>query len=344
MVRKINKQKVKVKKNKIVLKSTEDIDRKIKLFMDTMKDVLTEEQHIKFEALTKDNSSIYFMEKAFNIIINFNNNIDKIDVEGFIDNFKVDCELLILEYEKKYNPKPITMFFCSLFALNKSISKYFRINEFKKRFTKESEDSLYLQSVYKFFNHNIPTNPIQISKDRVFTGVWEEKIKNISIKIDDMLCRLNQFRETYVIGDVLQREFNRSRQSLTYELKEERDATKVEIKKLERIFGNDEIGKQLLTEHLKKTHIKYKPEFNLLIDVVLFTTLISAPKNLSVLARDLQLMTNNFAYANNFASEMKALAIELAVFFNNFTNLVDNGIDTYDEKMQGYFGDFKLDN
>ena len=55
-------------------------------------------------------------------------------------------------------------------------------------------------------------------------------------------------------------------------------------------------------------------------------------------------MTNNFAYANNFASEMKALAIELAVFFNNFTNLVDNGIDTYDEKMQGYFGDFKLDN
>lgn len=330
MVRKINK---KEKKKKPVMKfmpTTEQIDQYVSEFIEYLRNICPEETVNKFTCFTKDNSNVEFMQKAM-ILVRIFKRPDIPRDEEFDRDIVINIKELIADYEKDYIPKMSTIVYLNLFALNKLISRYFKFNLYRKRFSKNNTNELYKSDTYKFISNMLNTKPIQADKERVFTGVWIEKSLELSKKLDKLLHRLDKYRETYIIPESIINEFDRVKNSLDYEYSTRKKLTNREVNYIRRIFGDK--ADEIIAARNQDPEITYKAEYNFILDSLLYSIIATAGNNMEVLCRDITMVTGNRFLAEDVCNNVKEVVDKTSCFLKNFENLVCEGIDTYDENI-----------
>ena len=330
MVRKINK---KEKKKKPVIKfmpTTEQIDSYIDELIEYLKGICPEETVKKFQCFTKDNSNVEFMQKAM-ILVRVFKRPDIPRDEVFDRDLAENINEMITQYESNYIPRMSTIVYLNLFALNKLISRYFKFNLYRKRFSKNNTNEMYKTDSYKFISNMLNTKPIQADKERVFTGVWIDKSLELSKKLDKILHRLDKYRETYIVPKSIIDEFERVKKSLDYEYSVRKKLTNKEINYLKRIFGNK--ADEIIKTRNQDPEITYKAEYNFILDSLLYSIIATAGNNIEVLCRDITMVTGNRFLAEDVCNNVKELVDKTSCFLKNFENLVCEGIDTYDENI-----------
>lgn len=335
MVRKINKKVKKAKPEFKFMPTVEQIDEKIDNFIKYIRPLVGDEKAEYFNEMVRDNSNLSFMPRAIAVIRAFNRVAANNEFDDGTDTeiIKVINELLD-EYKEKYIPKMSTIFYINFFAINKIISRYFKVNLYRKRFSVRNNNKLYLSDTYKKINSMIKNRPIKSDKERVFEGVWNEKIIELSKKLDKVLHRLDKYRETFIIPERIINEFERVKSTLELEYSEVKPLTKFEIKYVKRLFGETELTKQVIDSRGDGCLDFYKSEYNVIIDVYLYVSLIESKTNFDELVKELYVVTGNKFLAEDVAMQVKEVTDFIGVFIKNFDNLVCEGTDFFDDKIK----------
>ena len=335
MVRKINKKVKKAKPEFRFMPTAEQIDEKIDNFIEHIRPLVGEEKADCFNEMVKDNSNLSFMPRAMAIIRAYNRVVaqNEFDDECDVEIAKAINDLLD-EYKEKYIPKMSTIFYINLFAINKVISRYFKVNLYRKRFSVRNNNKLYLSDTYKKINSMIKNRPIQADKERVFEGVWNEKVIELSKMLDKILHRLDKYRETFIIPERVINEYERVKSTLQLEFSETKPLTKSEIKYIKRLFGETDLAKEVIKARGDSCTDFYKSEYNVIIDVYLYISLIEAKTNFDELIKELSIVTGNRFLAEDVAAQVKQVTDFIGVFIKNFDNLVCEGTDTFDNNIK----------
>ena len=332
MVRKINK---KEKKKKQIIKfvpSTEQIDQYIDEFIDYLKTICDDKELIeKFACFTKDNSNIEFMQKAM-ILTRIFKRVDIEKDERFNNDMILKIKEMIVEYEKRYIPKMSTLVYLNIFAINKILSRYFKFNLYRKRFSKNNTNDLYKSESYKKISDMLCTRPIQADKNRCFTGIWNDKALDLSKKMDKLLHRLDKYRETYIVSKSIMDEFERIKKSLDYEFSEQHRLTKKEINYIRKVFGP--MADEIIKQKNEDPCIVYKAEYNLILDLLLYMITALGKNNMDFLYNDIATVSGNRFLAEDVVNNTKDVINKINCFTKNFENLVCEGIDTFDDNAR----------
>ena len=348
MVRKIsNKKELKQKKEdkkkaKEVLRknpvmTSEQIDKEIKENLDLIEKYLTEEEMKKIKLLTTDSSDPTTMARIFAVIKNIRDKNKNNELsDDFMVKSKEEIILSINQYEKEYIPTMTTMLYLSLLGINKSIGRYFSINYYKRNFSKDNKDYKYSNESYRLCNNMLKCYPIKLDKERVFVGAWEEKIKSLSKSLNKLLCRLDKFRDLYIIREVIEREFKELKDSIETVEFSEQVLSKKDCAYIKVVFGKDK-AEEMIKHYSKSPKERYPYEYNLIKNILFYNSTLLNEKNLSILRKELinatYLNTRNTFLADDIIQNVRNVFKEINTFVLNFNSLVSEGNELFDENI-----------
>ena len=337
MVRKINK---KVKKEKPVFKfapTVQQIDEQIDNFINFIRPLIGEEKTEMYSEMVKNNSNIHFMPKAMRLAHVYNQIGKKYEGnEKFNKDMIESLEELFKDFKENYFPKMSTILYMNLFALNKIVARYFKVNIYRKRFSAKNENKTYQPETYKKFNSLIKNRPIIADKEKVFEGIWIEKIVEISKKLDKILHRLDQYRETFIVEEKIIEEYKNVKKTLTLQFSETKPLNKSEKNYIKKIFGDTPLAEEVRRARTDEVTEIYKSEYNFIIDMYLYLTLIESESNYKFLIKELTMMTSNRFLAEDVEMQIREIVQLVHTFVKNFDNLVCEGEDKFDPMLKGF--------
>ena len=236
---------------------------------------------------------------------------------------------LIKIYEETYLPKAVTMYYLTLFNINKMIEKYFNVNYYKKRFS-EKEKTIYHISEYKNISSNVKTKMLE-KTDIAFTGEWSIQIEKISKDLDYILSILNGYRERFIPIKNINKEFKRIKDGIEFKFNNEYKISKKEIKLLNKVFKNNP---EIIESYKLPTHERYKTEFNFLIECMTYMEICYNKDNFKKLEISLLDVSGSKQKTKIILTQMKQVIDNLYIFLKNFEDLVDTGNDNFNTTIK----------
>lgn len=346
MVRKIKTQKK--EKDKIELKlpkmnmkelltNNNRINKQLDKALELIKINIGESYAKKMNFLTLNSAREEFLDKCIDILqtiyltyINRKNTITNIeDIETMsIEEINIVKDFIKL-YEENFVPKATTLYFLNFFIINKILEKYFKKNYFKKRFSIENK-SIYNIEEYKKINKGFKTKTID-KVDTYFTGEWEYQIDKIFKDLDYILDILNGYRERYIPIEECTRKYKKTKDSFNFTLDETNDYTKKEMKYINKIFKD---FPNIIESYNIPITKKYKNEYDVIIECMIYITLNSDKENLEFLEKSLIQVSGSKQKSKIIITQVKQVTDNIHIFLRNFEELVCDGKDTFDIKIK----------
>lgn len=286
----------------------------------------TDEQRTKVILLIKDDGNSGLLNEFYQAIKNITDETS----DNELKNIAKKITDTIDEFEKNFAPRVITIMHLSFFAMNKVIERYFGFNFYKRNFRKENKN-IYSKYSYKMMNDSIITNPIVIDKERkdLFKGPWIKEIENLSKKINNILVKLDRYRETYYPSEKIKNNIKIIKKSCTFGRSNEDLYKENDDEYLIKVFGKDKLS-EMIKYYSIPIEERYKYENNFVLDLMFYSTLSSSDYHLKKAINELMFYNSD---KNKFILE-NLVNNEITTYALNFEALISSGDDNFIKNLK----------